>query len=318
MPKVSNKRIVTVMMGGLGNQIFQFAAGEYISITTNREHFLDVEYGEPRVDRNGNLDLINVFEGAKIEHIRGFFPKAFLKKLLNLGMRFTLQNSHRRFDSYRLAILVFIVQLIVSFTKLQKFKIFFSDNLGLPSTKIPSGNVLLVGYFQTYKYWMSDELKFRRSEIEIPDDLVIYKDLAIKDNPLIVHVRLTDYLIEKDFGIPSVDYYRNAIAFQCNKGSFNRIWVFSDDIKKAKEILPLEFSHLYVYQENPILTPVNTLLVMTLGKGFVIGNSSFAWWGAMLSSVNEYVVCPQPWFRNINEPNLLIPYGWKRFPALFW
>jgi hypothetical protein len=56
---------------------------------------------------------------------------------------------------------------------------------------------------------------------------------------------------------------------------------------------------------------------MRLGHGFVIANSSFSFWGAMLANRSEDidVVAPEPWFSGMPEPRDLIPPNWLREKA---
>jgi hypothetical protein len=64
------------------------------------------------------------------------------------------------------------------------------------------------------------------------------------------------------------------------------------------------------------LTSAETLEIMRLGKAYIIANSTFSWWGAMLSkSENPLVICPDIWFKSQAEPLDLIPSSWKRVPA---
>jgi hypothetical protein len=64
------------------------------------------------------------------------------------------------------------------------------------------------------------------------------------------------------------------------------------------------------------LNSAETLELMRCGKAYIIANSTFSWWGAMLSnSENPMVICPDRWFKSQAEPLHLIPKYWKRVPA---
>ena len=65
-----------------------------------------------------------------------------------------------------------------------------------------------------------------------------YKSISFEEEPLIVHIRLSDYLTETKFGILPLEYYDKALNIMFTQYRFKKIWVFSDEIEKAKEFIP--------------------------------------------------------------------------------
>ena len=58
---------------------------------------------------------------------------------------------------------------------------------------------------------------------------------------------------------------------------------------------------------------ITTLEKMRCGSAYIIGNSTFSWWGSFLShSINPPTIAPEPWFTGMNDPNELIPPEWIR------
>ena len=64
------------------------------------------------------------------------------------------------------------------------------------------------------------------------------------------------------------------------------------------------------------MSAAETLQTMRLCHGYVIGNSSFSWWGAKLSfQENPPVISPSKWFLGQPDPAGLIPDDWERIDA---
>jgi len=59
-------------------------------------------------------------------------------------------------------------------------------------------------------------------------------------------------------------------------------------------------------------SPTATLQAMRFGRGYIIANSTFSWWGAYLSMTeNAPVYAPSPWFKGMRSPEDLLPPHWK-------
>jgi hypothetical protein len=133
---------------------------------------------------------------------------------------------------------------------------------------------------------------------------------------LVIHIRLTDYLSETNFGTLNSAYYSEALSLALELRSFSDIWVFSDDVELAKKRIPLEVDLPLTWFSDLELSTAETFTVMRQGQGFIIANSSFSWWAARLSlTAHPLVITPKPWFKNLNEPDNLIPPDWVRIDA---
>jgi hypothetical protein len=175
----------------------------------------------------------------------------------------------------------------------------------------------IYGYFQSY-VWPEQSLDqlCKIKPVNQSSTLEQYRALAEVEFPLIVHIRLGDYKLENNFGIPSKGYYSEAISQLWGTGRYRKIWVFSDEPDAATQYLPPQ--HLSEIRWIPEIdaSAAHTLEVMRLGKGYVIGNSTFSWWGAFLAyTSNVPVIAPSPWFKTGESPQALIPPGWKQVDA---
>jgi hypothetical protein len=194
-----------------------------------------------------------------------------------------------------------------------------SSNIGFNEVKIRKLNNLFIGYFQSYKWVSKSETLALFRNLRLRNDsseLVSYRELAIIEKPLIVHVRLGDYVGHNDFGIPSPEYFSGAIQEILSKGVAKKIWLFSDDLENATNYLPnIDKSIIRLIPEVDNSASA-TLEVMRLGLAYVISNSTFSWWGAFLTHYsNAEIIAPLPWFKSMPEPLELIPPKWTRRAA---
>jgi hypothetical protein len=143
-----------------------------------------------------------------------------------------------------------------------------------------------------------------------------FVDLAKVEKPILVHVRLGDYLSIDTFGIPSQEYYRQAITYILANSTLNNIWLFSNEPDKAIAMLPESFRVQIRVVPDSGLTPAETLELMRHCHSYVIANSTFSWWGAYLSyNLESIKVGPTPWFKGEPSPKDIIPGSWKTFQA---
>jgi len=303
----------TVITGGLGNQLFQVARSLYAS--NNNSVSIDLSLGIPRLNPDGNPEICSYLNDSifidlseRKDHVGN--------KVFNFALRVGISSAKRRYSG----VLIPCVELFCSLAnfvlrgKLRRF--YISRGIGFDSRQI-YGNALPVGYFQTYR-WLENvdvlgnlrELKVRKAG----NDLQELESLAQSAKPLIVHCRFGDYKTESNFGIPDRNYYKNALNYMFENFSFTDIWVFSDEIELAKEKIPEIYLDRVRWIENVDNSSAASLDAMRLGHGYVIANSTFSWWGAMLSVNTEApVVAPKKWFRNAPDPVDLIPDSWIRF-----
>lgn len=302
------------LMGGLGNQLFQLAAGIYYSHQQNKRLIIDDSFGNFRRDSKGNADLFALTHGqldrvqqkSKISYI--------LNRSIGLQLRISLNSGLNILNKVFSLVLRNINSFLLSIRFHSRVKVFIPSDLGYQSLPKSGKTNYFVGYFQTYIFasnnYVNNEL---RRLILTKSNLHKFYELANLEIPLIVHVRLGDYLENLKFGVLSRDYYQKSISWMMEEYSLGKIWVFSDDINLAKNYIPTEFHSLCRWEGNKFEAASETLEKMRMGKAYVIGNSTLSWWGAFLSyTPNAPTIAPNPWFVGIREPNALIPGNWIR------
>ncbi len=139
------------------------------------------------------------------------------------------------------------------------------------------------------------------------DDLAFDKFESVN-----LHIRRTDYAIHTMMGILPVDYYYKAMDLLKQKYRNLQFYIFSDDIDWVIENLKLnDFDHTFV-SGNYSKTPIEDFYLIRQCKHHIIANSTFSWWSAWLCQYpDKQIIAPAKWFKNRNaNTNDLLPESW--------
>lgn len=303
------------LAGGLGNQLFQLAAG--LNLSKNTQLAIDVTLGHPRTSINGVAEVLNFRLPNNVVVLNSRKISWLESKLGNLLLRISSRmKQNEKFCNSR-SLMAVIVKKI--------FRLLFhpNENITIPkgvgfdkNLNFVNEDSLLIGYFQSYKWALDQNVKNVLNNLELLRDvpkLNEFKQLAVREQPIILHLRLGDYKEENKFGIPSIRYYEEATKLLWETGNYKKIWLFSDDPELARNMLPTWIieSGRWVDIDNGASS--SNLEVMRCGSAYVISNSTFSWWGAYLSHTsNARVIAPKPWFKFMEEPAELLPKHWSR------
>lgn len=297
-------KVYLPLYGGLGNQLFQCSA----ALSLEKEFPVSVltNWGFARKSVGGNLDVQQFDWGQQLRFLNTPITGSLGKRFLNLLLRLGAEEKR-----ILLAICKFLLTPYFSF--MLRVPIVIKVNQGLGFSKmITSRNVLLIGYFQSFRYFENSnrELMSIRPKVICNEARGVLEE--IKDTKvLIVHVRRGDYQNEK-FGLLGDSYYHDALAIS-EAISYDEVWVFSDEISRAREIYSLNSLSNVRFVEDTNFTNAETLEIMRHGSGFIIANSSFSWWAAQLRHDRDApVFCPSPWFKYTESPKELIEEGWVK------
>lgn len=202
-----------------------------------------------------------------------------------------------------------------------KGKVHISNGVGFDEKfdlNFTSGNHIFLGYFQSYQWAanISEAINMSLSELITKNPKVseLYKEFE-KTNPIFVQYRLGDYLDRKNrkLGAVTQKYIVEGIQLlQSDSTNTNAIWVFTNDVDKARSLMVNDqFRSVFFVPDQ--FSALESLHLLSLGSKYVISNSTFGWWGAMLSSASDKsVISPYPWFESLEEPTGLIPSQWRR------
>ena len=315
--KIWNRNTIISLTGGLGNQLFQLAAGLFVS--KSNPLALEWRLGKPRLN-SYDLPEISSFAlpiEAKLVVKSGqdiFASKAF-GYLLRQGINL---RTYERLVGFRL-VSKLVASLVISINLKTLVLLRISNNVGFSKISSSDTGKLLIGYFQTY-LWMNDSevlTKMRKIQLKEKNSRVDYfAKLADDEKPLVVHIRLGDYKNENSFGIPSAEYYTSAIQRLFNSDKYGKIWIFSDEPDLAFELFGSAIPNEVRWIHNEGESAAQTLEIMRYGKGYVIANSTFSWWAAFLSyTADPEVIAPDPWFRHLDNPKDLLPPNWNVIPG---
>jgi hypothetical protein len=294
--------IVSVeLMGGLGNQMFQYAAGHALARRTGAALRLDLSHFAQPGKRRYLLDCFAVPALISQDTLptawRGLAHWLALRACRRLGLSTKF--------------------LLDGWTIYDQPAVHFD---GAFKTLAPP--VHLKGYFQSELYFgdVADEIRelFTVRAAASPSFAIQRDKIAAADWPVSVHVRRGDYVSDPNVrdvhGTCDDAYYRRALALAERLAAKPPTWfVFSDDVARARETLA-DLGNV-VYLDGDVARPWEDLALMAACRGHVIANSSFSWWGAWLDPrPDKWVIAPRQWFtpahaRTVSTADLFCP-GW--------
>lgn len=288
--------IVSQVIGGLGNQIFQYAAGRATALKRSVPLRLDVS-GFASYGLYQGFELSKVFNlvtdiatQEDIKSILGCRADKTLRRVLTHPVAARLRGRHYIVEPY--------------------FH-YWPEIANVPR------DCYLVGYWQSEKYFQ-DIAPVIRADFTFKHPLKnLNAEIARKIgqvSAVSLHVRRGDYAgnpkTTATHGLCSLEYYQQAIQYVLDRVGQPYFFIFSDDIAWAKENLKVDIPCHYVNHNRGAASYIDMQL-MSLCQHHIIANSSFSWWGAWLNpSPDKIVFAPRKWFANDNDVNDLIPQGW--------
>jgi hypothetical protein len=303
------------LVGGIGNQLFQYAQAR----ATFPEDKLGLIFGFD--NSNSKLNINQDLTSFSLQNFELITPLSKLNRLRALFHNLILRTSS---SSEKKIVFALIGKLVQNFAKIFLWSLYFGQikivcqsSIGFKDTSRSKkhNKTIQIGYFQ-HSQWDNYEqtiLNLRSLKLKNPSEIFLqYQKSLINKKILIIHFRFGDYALEKDFGISSKMYFDNAISYHLAQINYDELIVFTNEVSKLSLYLDEKFK-VRVISESSGLTASETLELMRYGTGYVISNSTFSWWGAFLSKTqNPIIICPNPWFKGLNEPCGLVPSHWVR------
>jgi len=302
------------LMGGLGNQLFQFAYGRYISRYGLDDLILDTSHSSTRKSKGHLPDICEVL-GMETFYIKNRSFGKIGSKARNLAIRSSTNNLFRARVGRAVSrqVLGFSLNHSSNFTR-GRIELNLAKDLGDDKEEltISNKNVYFIGYCQTEKYFSKilseDELMKKKWSEFVLRSSDRWKNLAPRESA-ILHIRRGDYK-SSNFGVLSAEYYRSALDLAKKTKGFSRIYAVSDESSRELSGELKEISKDIEFIESADLGPASVLGLIAQFKVIVGANSSLSWWAAALGGIvqESRVIFPQPWFQKTASPrNLLLP-----------
>lgn len=286
-------------MGGLGNQMFQYAFARHLAIKHGVALKLDVANlnnsslkGEYSIRDLGLSNFKIISSLASTSELKKY-KKSKLGKLLDLtclNLPFKLNDLYVR----------------------EPFFKFYKKALCAPKDSY------LDGYWQSESYFINIKKELLNDFTVVSELSVETKQLAEKissENAVSIHVRRGDYISIPEnqhlYSICESKYYLEAMKTISDMHKDVIFYVFSEEPEWFKTNVRSNHNVHFV-THNSGKNSYQDLYLMSLCKHNIIANSSFSWWGAWLNKNSEkIVIAPKEWFKNnIKDTRDLIPKSW--------
>lgn len=284
--------IAFLAQGGLGNQLFQYAAARRLAHKLGTELVLDPYWfsnpvaGETlrplELDKYPvELRLANAAEQRRWRLLRGrlgrYLPLLSRTRLIReRGFGYNESVAHAKTGSY------------------------------------------LLGFWQSEKYFADIRETLLRELTPLappsPRDTQLLREMETGD-AICVHVRRGDYVSSSSasafHGVCSLDYYERAIRHVTERVKAPNLFIFSDDPDWTRANLGTGDFPVHYVNHNTTPDAFQDLRLMSHCRHHIIANSSFSWWGAWLSThPAQIVVAPTQWFLANRPTPDLIPADW--------
>ncbi len=315
------------LCGGLGNQLFQFAAGRSLAQRCNARLILDATtFTLPQQRRAFALspypiDADVMFDGyayspttrwvklprpRDMEYSTSLLDRVRYRLARGGGL---LQRGYMQFST-----------LIDRMTGAAGLRVFAEKSFDYDCAFAMLGaRIYLDGYWQSERYFV-DVRDVLRRELTLPDapNAANASWLARIEgaSSVCVHVRRGDYLKADNLaqhGLCSADYYARAMRLVAARVESPQFFVFSDDLDWSRR--HLAGPNVAFVDANAADAAHDELRLMATCRHHVIANSSLSWWGAWLAHhPGQIVVGPDPWFAARTQTPDLLPAGWIALP----
>lgn len=280
--------VVLKLEGGLGNQLFELAAGYFLAAKLETDLHLD-QFSIPLTTVHGETGSgFEPFEALQLPNARS------VRLLPALPNSFTVNLAKRSKFIKKLAI-----KMRLFSSNPNKLKLFLETNEARTTSEFFAIDtpVKLHGNFQSweivekaaqYGFPRIFRLKNKPQWIEELEKTIDFK------SAIVLHFRVgDDARTNYNFRQPEIVYYLEALRKIKSKRKVSGVYILSDGIPRVKEMFSDKLSEDFHYLEMPSESSAGErLYVLSLFGGIVCANSTFCGWAAwsIYNSGGEVVV----------------------------
>ncbi|MCL2832363.1 MAG: alpha-1,2-fucosyltransferase [Treponema sp.] len=272
---LKEKKVIFLIDGGLGSQMWQYAIGKSIEQSCGMNVYFNMEFYEKSGkdltgNNNRNWELDKIFPNIKINKANKYeiiFYKVFLNQ------KFDRKNVITKYHSE-----------VLTMAKPRYLGQYYDNFKYFNQT----------GDFLHYLYSF-DNKSFSTETIEFSN---IIKNTIC---PIAIHIRRGDFLVIGGDKVTPSQYFYNSIekmkSIINNKNNSElTFFIFSNDIAYCKELFNKRCEKFIFVDINTNDSGAQDMYLMSLCHHFILSASSFGWWAAFLSNNSEKtVIVPQKW-----------------------
>lgn len=289
--------------GGLGNQLFQFAAAKALETKFGGNLIIDDSYydNQPGKDTFRKLEIFQF----NVQYARMSNRKEknnTRKKALALKILARIPGGNSSYVLRKITRLIHV----------------YNEDAFICNMKARE-NDYVIGYFQNYSFLKESIDTIHQQFTLAPEvdaemrSLSSYRVINQHENTVAVHIRRGDYVTNASasafHGLCDVDYYKKSIELITFRTTEPKFIFFSDDIAWVKETFFWVPDAYFVENAGSTSSAVDMYL-MSLCKHNIIANSTYSWWGAVLNiNPEKIVICPERWTLNDSIGQLYVD-GW--------
>ncbi len=275
--------MIVRLIGGLGNQLFQYSVAKHLSIRNGIPLKIDTGCFEQLEGRSYKLNYYKITDAIASPAEVDSFIKYYDSDTLFAKLYRKLQNRKPKY-------------------KRRYYKEGGYWNYEPALMKITS-SVFLEGFWQHHKYFEEIDPKvleyFSLREEYQPANSAIISAIQQDKSAVSIHIRRGDYVSDPNnlnfFGVMPLEYYHKAVNYIDNKVDSPTYYIFSDDLNWVRDHLKLKAPMVFVDIDGGTKDYLE-LYAMSQCRHHIIANSSFSWWGAHLNkNPDKLVIAPQKW-----------------------